>query len=207
MGNLISSVSAGRSGSTSLSLIQRVQIDDALAWDRLARIYGPVVFQWATDLGLQTSDAADVMQEVFVALAASVAEFRRDTQGATFRGWLYSITRNKVRDHFRVAARQPRAAGGETAQWQLEQHVEGPELPDLLETSPAGTAADIARRALGLIQTEFEPRTWQAFWQTTVAGRPPADVAAEMGLSLASVYQSKSRILKYLRRELDGLDT
>ncbi|MDX1947947.1 MAG: sigma-70 family RNA polymerase sigma factor [Pirellulaceae bacterium] len=192
----------GRSGSTSLSLIERVQSRDPAAWRRLAGVYGPIVYQWAIAFGLQASDAADVTQEVFAAVAGHVADFRKDGVADSFRGWLYAITRNKVRDHFRRRADQPQAIGGETAQWQLEQI---PNLPDVLENSPAGTAADLARRVLALIQTEFEPQTWQAFWQTTVASRPPADVAAELGLSLASVYQAKSRVLKYLRRELDGL--
>jgi DNA-directed RNA polymerase specialized sigma24 family protein len=34
---------------------------------------------------------------------------------------------------------------------------------------------------------------------------PPVRIALEMGMSIDAVYQAKSRILRRLRRELDGL--
>ncbi len=63
----------------------------------------------------------------------------------------------------------------------------------------------ISRRAVELVRLEFEPRTWQVWWKTAVEGRRPADVAAEMGLSIAAVYKAKSRVLLRLRQELAGL--
>jgi RNA polymerase sigma-70 factor (ECF subfamily) len=38
-----------------------------------------------------------------------------------------------------------------------------------------------------------------------VAGRPAADVAAELGLSVDAVYAAKARVLRRLRQELSGL--
>ncbi len=192
---------AGRSGSTSHTLLERVKLRDPQAWQRFASIYGPIVYRWSVNIGLQPSDAADVTQEVFAALHNKLDTFRRQPPDYTFRGWLYSVTRNKVRDHFRARKNRPEALGGETAQWQVEQI---PELPPDEESSP-GSTADLARRGLHLIQNEFEPSTWQAFWQSTVEGRHPADVAADLGRSVAAVYQAKYRVLKYLRRELEGL--
>ncbi|HUR53920.1 MAG TPA: hypothetical protein VMZ71_07300 [Gemmataceae bacterium] len=60
-------------------------------------------------------------------------------------------------------------------------------------------------RALEFVRGGFEDATWQAFWQTAVDGRPPADVAGALGLGLASVYQAKSRVLRRLRGELGGV--
>ena len=48
--------------------------------------------------GLREDDAADVFQEVFQSVAAHLSAFRRDRSGDTFRGWLRTITRNKVND-------------------------------------------------------------------------------------------------------------
>ncbi len=191
-----------QSSSTSLSLLERVRLHDQQAWQRFARIYGPIVYGWSVSGGLQPSDAADVTQDVFTAVAAKLGSFERDAAPGSFRAWLYTVTRNKVRDHFRALQSEPQALGGETAQWALHQT---PELPASLDNSSAGTTADLAHRVLALIQNEFEARTWQAFWQVTVQGRAAADVAGDLGLSLASVYQAKCRVLKYLRRELAGL--
>ena len=63
----------------------------------------------------------------------------------------------------------------------------------------------LSQRAVELVRAEFEQRTWEAWWKTAVEGRPAADVAAEMGMSLAAVYKAKSRVLLRLRQELAGL--
>src|SRR5262249_34024756 len=85
---------------TSRSLLERLQADGAAAWDRLVTLYAPLVLHWCRGGGLREQDVADVFQEVFQAVAAHVANFRRERQGDTFRGWLRTITRNKVYDHF-----------------------------------------------------------------------------------------------------------
>ncbi len=51
----------------------------------------------------------------------------------------------------------------------------------------------------------FEPRTWQAFWGVTVVGDKPADVAADLEMSVAAVYMAKSRVLRRLREEFTEL--
>ncbi len=63
----------------------------------------------------------------------------------------------------------------------------------------------LSQRAVELVRAEFEQHTWEAWWKTAVEGRPAADVAAEMGMSLAAVYKAKSRVLLRLRQELAGL--
>ncbi len=63
----------------------------------------------------------------------------------------------------------------------------------------------LVARALELMQDEFQPATWKACWEVVVAGRPAAEVAAELGLTIGAVYAAKSRVLRRLRRELDGL--
>ena len=63
----------------------------------------------------------------------------------------------------------------------------------------------LVRRALGLMQAEFEPATWKACWEFVVHDRPAAEVAAELGLSVNAVYLAKSRVLRRLRAELRGL--
>jgi RNA polymerase sigma-70 factor (ECF subfamily) len=149
------------------------------------------------------ADAADVSQEVFAAVARHIADFRRERPGDSFRGWLWTITRNKVRDHWRRHADEVQAAGGTTAQQVMNQVPEdGP--PDT-ETGAEGEASDLYRRALELIRSEFEERTWRAFLMVTMEGRLPADVAAALGTTPGAVYIAKSRVLKRLRDEFGDL--
>ena len=57
------------------------------------------------------------------------------------------------------------------------------------------------RRALEMVRNEFEARTWRAFWRVTVEERPPAEFAAEMGVSPNAVREVTSRVLRRLREE------
>src|SRR5262245_54299739 len=86
------------SSATSRSLLDRVRTNDAAAWDRLVALYAPLVFHWCRRWDLQHQDAADILQDVFQAVATHIAQFRKEREGDTFRGWLRTITRNKVRD-------------------------------------------------------------------------------------------------------------
>jgi RNA polymerase sigma-70 factor (ECF subfamily) len=182
---------------TSRSLIERVQAADAAAWDRLVELYAPLVLHWCRRSGLRAEDAADVFQDVFQAVAAHVTGFSRDRAGATFRGWLRTVTRSKVADHFRRFRREPPGLGGSEARRLLSQ-LPAPEFSD----DDADAERSLFRRTLEGIRSEFEPRTWQAFWRTAVGGECPADVATDLGMSPGAVRVAKSRVLQRLRQEL-----
>ena len=55
------------------------------------------------------------------------------------------------------------------------------------------------------MQDCFRPATWQAFWEHVVEEKPAAQVAAELGLSVAAVYKAKLRVLNRLHQELADL--
>jgi RNA polymerase sigma-70 factor (ECF subfamily) len=60
-------------------------------------------------------------------------------------------------------------------------------------------------RAMDILQTDFQPTTWNAFWQFVALGRPAQNVAADLGISENAVYIAKCRVLRRLRQELAGL--
>ncbi len=57
-------------------------------------------------------------------------------------------------------------------------------------------------RALDLVRGEFAERTWHMFWQTVIDGRATAAVAADLGVTDATVRQARSRILRRLKEEV-----
>jgi RNA polymerase sigma-70 factor (ECF subfamily) len=188
--------------STSLSLLARAQARHEDAWRRLVALYGPLVYHWCRRGRLAPEDTADVFQEVFHAVARHLPEFRRDRPGASFRGWLRVITRNKVRDHFRDRAGAPAPVGGSDAQRFLSE-LPGP-LPEDDEAE-ADLLARQLRQALAWTEGDFEERTWRAFCLVRLEGRDPAEVGAELGLSAAAVRKACYRVQKRLRDELEGL--
>ncbi len=53
---------------------------------------------WCRRWQAPEADAADIFQEVFQSVAMNLGGFRKERDGDTFRGWLRTITRNKVID-------------------------------------------------------------------------------------------------------------
>jgi RNA polymerase sigma-70 factor (ECF subfamily) len=188
-----------------MSLLQRVRTRDPAAWERLVALYGPMVYGWCLRSGLQPADAADVGQDVFAAVARAIDGFRHDHEGDTFRGWLFTITRNKIRD--RPQRPGGTGAGGTDAQRRLaELPSEQPdEFIPMADSDRVTEKKALCRRAVELIRVEFEPRTWEAFWRAFVDMQAPADIAAGLGLSVNAVYLAKSRILRRLREEYAAL--
>jgi RNA polymerase sigma-70 factor (ECF subfamily) len=190
--------------STSSGLIDGAKRQDPLAWHRLVQLYGSLVYSWCRKFGVSQTDAADVFQEVFRSVHTHIADFRRDEPGHAFRGWLWTITRNKIRDHFRRVAGHPHAAGGTDAMLQLLNFAE--ESSSMLgEDSRSQQQSSTFLVGMEMVQAEFEDRTWQAFWRTTVDGVPTSVVAAELEMSINAVRLAKSRVLRRLREQLDAL--
>lgn len=190
------------SQATSLSLLARVRSSDESAWERLVYIYTPLVHRWCRRWTLQPDDVADIAQEVFSGVAGRIESFNQERPGDSFRGWLWTVTRNKISDFYRRRERDAIALGGTNAQLHLQQIPQ--ELPE--EEKGSLTRQDSpVHRTLDLIRIDFEDRTWRAFWAVAVDGRTPADVAADMGMERMAVYKAKSRVMKRLRAELDGL--
>lgn len=194
---------AGRTAErTSLTLLARVQADDPAAWERFVELYAPLVHHWCRRADLAAESAADVFQEVFQSVSQHIGAFRRDRPGDTLRGWLRTITANKIRDLHRRGAHEPAARGGTTARLVLQEVADPRGEEDAEET---GVLRRSIRRALEWIRGDFEPATWQAFWQTQIEERSPGEVAQALNMTPAAVRKAKYRVLQRLREELEGL--
>jgi RNA polymerase sigma-70 factor (ECF subfamily) len=182
---------------TSVSLLGRLrQPEDQEAWRRFVHLYSPLLYYWARGVKLPAADAADLVQEVLLVVVEKMPEFAYDP-GRSFRGWLRTIALNKWRQRCRRFTTAP--------------PLEDAELDALAQGNGTDFFAEqeyrqwLVRQALTIMQAEFEPTTWKACWEVVVEDRPAAEVAAELQVSLDVVYGAKSRVLRRLREELDGL--
>lgn len=180
---------------TPASLLERLRLPhEQQAWSRFVALYTPVIYFWARRIGLQESDASDLVQDVFIVLLKKLPGFTYDRQGS-FRAWLKTVTLNHWRAKRRLASAR---------------RTTGQPLPE-----PAAKEAEafweqeyrerLVGQALRLMQNDFEPNTWQACWQMVVDGRPAAEVARKLGVSVGTVYAAKCRVLARLRQELAGM--
>ena len=203
MSNHLSEPGSDYQSALSSSLLVRVRARDPDAWRRLVAIYSPIAYRWCRRAELQPDDAMETVQEVFKSVVSSVEAFRRDRPGDTFHGWLRTITRNKIRDFFRGQHRRPAALGGSDAQRRFVELPDDSSLDEAVDGEDA--VSQVVVSALRVVRSEFEEKTWEACWRTTVEGQSPADVANVLGMTVGAVYKAKSRVLARLRAELDGL--
>jgi len=63
----------------------------------------------------------------------------------------------------------------------------------------------VLRCLIDLIELEFEPTTVRAFRRVALEGASGAEVAGELGMTLAAVYAGRSRVLKRLKEVAEGL--
>lgn len=183
--------------STSISLLKRLREPAAdEAWRRFVALYTPLLFHWARNAGAQPPDDADLVQDILAHLVQKLPQFEYDQQHS-FRAWLKTVALNRWRDEKR-RWRPPLCNGTESRLATLAD-------PRSEEFELREHRGYLVRRALELMQSEFQPATWKACWETTVSGRRAADVAAELGMTENAVYVAKGRVLRRLRQELAGL--
>ena len=192
-------MSLTESSSTRLSLISRVRVDDSMAWHELVSLYSPLVAFWCRKQRISESEVSDLIQEVFFSVSRSIDEFHPRKSGGGFRAWLWTITRNKIIDAQRRGGRVPLAQGGSTAFFAAQQI---PESLDENDDSERFEFTNLLHRALQQVQSEFESKTWQAFWRCTIDSQSVAAVASELAISSATVRQHRARVLRRLRQQL-----
>lgn len=185
---------------TSLTLINLAKSADPTAWETLFRLYSALVRYWLRKSRIPQLDEDDLVQEVFRSIHSGLARFEKKTEADSFRAWIRTITRNKIRDYLRTQANKPLATGGTTA-LQLVQGAPNPDLTD--ERSDLSEDRLVINEALDLVRLEIQAQTFQAFWRATVDGIAPSLVAAELDIPINSVYQAKSRVLRRLRDLLE----
>jgi RNA polymerase sigma factor (sigma-70 family) len=170
---------------------------DQSAWNEFVAVYGPVIYRFARNRGLQDADAADMMQDVLRSVTGAIVRLDYDPQQGRFRGWLFTITRNRVMtllasrkgkphgtgnsDVNALLAAQPDQHGGLDDDWELEYRR-------------SQTA-----QAMELVRSEFSEKVWSAFWKTAVEAAPADTVGRELRMSTGAVYVAKSRVLARLR--------
>jgi RNA polymerase sigma-70 factor (ECF subfamily) len=187
---------------TSESMLADMRVGAASGWWRLAGTYSALIYEWAKRAGLQDADAQDVLQEVLLSVYRKVGAFQHKVRVKSFRGWLWMITRRKIYDVYRAKANTYSLSASAAVVLQMDCPLcieeGGDERPQSAKLEFLGFLQE-----LELVRQEFNPRLWQAFWQTAVEERSAGDVAAELGMTANAVRVAKHRVLERIRSVSD----
>jgi RNA polymerase sigma-70 factor (ECF subfamily) len=188
---------------TSVSLLDRLKVarSDDSDWNRFEALYAPLIRRWIGRIPGLEHDVDDVSQEVLLVLIREIPRFDRRREGS-FRAWLRQVTVNRVRVYRRQRHRQIGAVADQTEGF-LDQMADSNTL--LARQFDQEHDKHVCDALLSAVRSDFTQATWDAFQRFAVDGRPAADVARELGLTVNAVVKAKSRVLNRLRRETAGL--
>jgi len=182
---------------TRASLVLRLRDPrDEVAWREFVELYGPLVYGFLRKQGLQDADAADLGQEVLGAVAGAVGRLEYDPQRGSFRNWLFTIVRNKLSNWRRAQRNRLLDCGEAAAEVLLE---ECPAPPRQEAEWEANWEQRVFAWACAQVRRDVTEATWQAFWKSAIEDQPGKQVAADLGLSVAAVYQAHGRVLARLK--------
>ena len=178
---------------TSLSLLRQLrQSPDAEAWERLHRIYAPLIQKWLIRYEIQECDTNDVVQEVLLVVSKEIETFNHNGRTGAFRTWVKGILVNRLREFWRKRDRQANGAGGSDMNQRLA------ELDDPASQITVIWNKDhdqhVLRELLAIVRPHFEHNSWIAFRRTMFDGESPRVVANDLGISLNAVIIAKSRV-------------
>lgn len=189
---------------TRQSLLLRLRdLQDHEAWTQFVEVYAPLIYAYVRKRGVQDADAADLTQACLRKVTDHVGNLDYDPRKDSFRGWLFTVVRNKLNDFYD----RPR---------HLWQGSGDSQIHSLLENQAARESADVNEWEREYQQTLFfwaaekvrplvQETTWQAFWQTAVESKPGEEVARKLGISVGAVYIAKSRVIVRLREMIRTL--
>lgn len=184
-----------------LILRLRDAADDA-SWAEFAEIYTPLLFGYCRKRSIPTTDAEDIIQGVMASVAKAMGGFDYNRQKGTFKGWLFTILRNAIANHFRKASRRPVT----TAETQVFINLEA----DPGEGERLDWERDYQKHllawAMEKVKEEFSERIWGIFEASAIHGRDHAELATELGISKNAIAVARHRVTKRLREKTESVD-
>ena len=188
---------------TRKSLLLRAQAGEQHAWKDLTDLYRPLIVGWLKRQGVATRDIDDLSQDILLSVVKYLPTFEHSGRPGAFRSWLRTIVCSRTIDYWRAQDAGTQASGASDAAAALQQ-IEDPHS-DLNRRWDEEHDRYVLGCLLDLVAEEFEPATLQAFRRLTLDGISGAEAAQELGLTVPAVYMAKSRVLKRIRQEAEGL--
>ena len=211
--------SATNSVPTRWSLIERLkEVGDDESWRAFADTYGRLIHTVALRSGLSDADAQEVVQEVLLAVARRMPEFKCDPAAGSFKSWLLTLTRWRIIDQVRkrqrtsveggppVAVKEPPRPGpDDTANTATIERIADPHRPELAIVWDEEWEKHLLEAATDRVKQRVDPEVYQLFDFHVLRRWPAAKVARKVGVSLPRVYFAKYKISKLLKREIEVL--
>lgn len=190
---------------TSMTLLNRARQRDEEAWRIIIKLYAPLVYRWCKRTGMSYHDIENLSQEVFTIAYRKLDRFQKQDDKDSFRGWLYTLVRNKRIDWLRKRQNDMDAVGGSQAT-RLQQQIPDETVEDSEEMSELEQEdLFLFNQAVKLIRQEFSERDQRIIEALLCENQPPHEIAEQFGISRNTIYIVRSKVIKRLRTQFANL--
>jgi len=198
---------------THASLLERLKdLGDQASWNRFYETYHDLIFSVARRAGLNEAEASEVVQDTLISVAKKMPEFTYDPARDSFKGWLLTVVRWRIRDQFakRSDEAQKRSRPAQNQQDQETRTATIDRVPDPAKPALEGVwdeewESQLLQTALARIKRQVQPQHYQIYHLHVVLGQSPREVARSLGVNAAQIYLAKHRVGNLLKKEIQRL--
>ena len=174
-------------------LVKKCLAGNDEAWSLLIDKYKALVYSIPVKYNLPQHEAADVFQSTCMELLTRLPELR---EPKALPKWLMQVAHHQC---YRLKRKQQRLVSRDA-----EPDLPDPETPAIAETLMQQTQEEqMLREAMRSLTPQCHRLVEMLFFETPP--RPYTEVAAELGLALASIGFTRQKCIERLRRNLDEL--
>ena len=190
---------------TRSSLINRLKATiNGESWEVFFDTYGNLIFNVARRAGLSEADAQDIVQETIVKVHKSLDRFQYDRNRGSFKGWLHSVTRSRLAEHFKKQQKRlPLNQPFNDTTDEPTADISDPKGLELERIWDEEWHKNLIDSSLTRIKRIVSPKQFQIFKCYCIDEWTVTEICKALNVNSAQVYMAKQRVGKLFKQELE----
>lgn len=190
---------------TRSSLINRLKATiNGESWEVFFDTYGNLIFNVARRAGLSEADAQDIVQETILKVHKSLDRFQYDRNRGSFKGWLHSVTRSRLAEHFKKQQKRlPLNQPFNDTTDEPTADISDPKGLELERIWDEEWHKNLIDSSLTRIKRIVSPKQFQIFKCYCIDEWTVTEICKALNVNSAQVYMAKQRVGKLFKQELE----
>ena len=191
---------------TRSSLINRLKATiNGESWEVFFNTYWELIYSVARRAGLSEADSQDIVQETIIKVHKSLDRFQYNRERGSFKGWLRTITRSRLNEHFKKQQRQPPTQQPREDEDDPLTNLADPQGPEIERIWSEEWSRSLIQRALAFLKQQVSLKQYQIFKCHCIDEWTVKEVCDALNVNAAQVYMAKKRVGKIFAAKLERL--
>ena len=191
---------------TRSSLINRLKATiNGESWEVFFNTYWELIYNVARRKGLSEADSQDIVQETILKVHKSLDRFQYNRERGSFKGWLCTITRTRLIEHYKKKQRQPPTQQPREDEDDPLVNLADPQGPELDRIWSEEWSRSLIQRSLTFLKQQVSLKQYQIFKCHCIDEWTVKEVCDALNVNAAQVYMAKQRVGKIFAAKLERL--